>query len=916
MDLNSGEFIQVQRRRSRSAVHKRNPVNNLEHSKFTAKRSKSKPKLSSSKAKGSSSNETHNSHSNIVGRVERHRNAGGHMRRCICRWIMTYGRWLDPYEFVMNYSSGQGCPICRAKFHSEESRMKHFDIHGKEFIMLGREGDRRVTRNVFRLEIKYFPKYSRMAIRIENDSNAVLVLRSVYLLQLDKRLDATLDGPLRMAPGYSYEIDYTIEHCIPNYIYTVIPVATVACSRVELVEQYHVQMLKSTKMEGKPLKLDTLEYHPIPDYLITIYKNKFEHSDNFNRLALLCLENLRQYIKQGLTPTNYIEQLRRLNMIEDYDLQTIFSTYTIYNALLTPAEQFRRYIITVDQFQVAPAMLEIDGYVRISVHRGTGPRGVIIDYINGYIDAISEDDIVVTMEKPVQFHLPCKVEFPLNRTQYKLEYNALNLISRIDLEKFLFPKTLPKKKPILQTEFRWFQPTIANNREQITAIRNIINMTSFPAPYILFGPPGTGKTSTIVEAVLQIWKNQPKAHVLIAASSNLACDEVTKRLKQFIPEEDIFRFFSRSCERNIENIDIGILEISNLATGIYEVPSYEHVYRCRITVSTVTNCGRFAQAKINPTFFDYVFIDECGSAKEISALVPIAGICTEDSNIHASVILAGDPKQLGPVVRTEYLKQTVHNKSLLDRLMSQGIYKRHKGQYNAFVITKLLDNHRSHEALIHYSNESFYDGELRACAAPVLTDWAIGWNYLPNSAFPIIMHSVVGVTRKDRQCLSSYNKEEARCVMHYIQKILSDGINDRQIREEDIGVVTPYAKQVSFLRHGCRNYGWENVEVGSTEQYQGREKPIMILSTVRSQCDHVGFLSNSKRLNVAITRARALMIIVGDPNTLQRDPHWYRLLRYISDNRGVRGVEFQPKKPDIDLTGLPFSYALEEDDFA
>lgn len=333
----------------------------------------------------------------------------------------------------------------------------------------------------------------------------------------------------------------------------------------------------------------------------------------------------------------------------------------------------------------------------------------------------------------------------------------------------------------------------------MTAIRNIVNMTSYPAPYILFGPPGTGKTSTIVEAVLQIWRNQPKANVLVAASSNLACDELTKRLKQFIPEEEIFRFFSRSCERNIDGIDIGILEISNLATGVYEVPSYEHVYKCRVTVSTVTNCGRFAQASISPTFFDYIFIDECGSAKEISALVPIAGVCTEGSKIHASIILAGDPKQLGPVVRMEYLKQTVHNTSLLDRLMSHGVYKRQQGQYNPQVITKLLDNYRSHNFLIHYSNQWFYDNELRARAAPDLADWAIGWDYLPNPAFPIIMHSVVGLTRMDRQCLSSFNKEEARCVLHYIQKILSDGINDRQIREEDIGVVTPYARQVSGI---------------------------------------------------------------------------------------------------------------------
>ncbi|XP_062549963.1 uncharacterized protein LOC134214659 [Armigeres subalbatus] len=75
-------------------------------------------------------------------------------------------------------------------------------------------------------------------------------------------------------------------------------------------------------------------------------------------------------------------------------------------------------------------------------------------------------------------------------------------------------------------------------------VRNIVNRTSFPAPYILFGPPGTGKTSTIVEAVLQIWKLQPKTNVLVSAASNFACDEFTTRLLEFIPATDVFRFVS------------------------------------------------------------------------------------------------------------------------------------------------------------------------------------------------------------------------------------------------------------------------------------------------------------------------------------------------------------------------------------
>ncbi|XP_062534150.1 protein split ends-like [Armigeres subalbatus] len=100
------------------------------------------------------------------------------------------------------------------------------------------------------------------------------------------------------------------------------------------------------------------------------------------------------------------------------------------------------------------------------------------------------------------------------------------------------------EKKIIYESFQWFNKYVAINHEQLSAVRNIVNRTSFPAPYILFGPPGTGKTSTIVEAVLQIWKLQPKANVLVPAASNFACDEFTTRLLEFIPATDVFRFVS------------------------------------------------------------------------------------------------------------------------------------------------------------------------------------------------------------------------------------------------------------------------------------------------------------------------------------------------------------------------------------
>lgn len=447
--------------------------------------------------------------------------------------------------------------------------------------------------------------------------------------------------------------------------------------------------------------------------------------------------------------------------------------------------------------------------------------------------------------------------------------------------------------------FQWFNKYVATNHEQLSAVRNIVNRTSFPAPYILFGPPGTGKTSTIVEAVLQIWKLQPKANVLVSAASNFACDEFTTRLLEFIPATDVFRFVSKACERNIANMNEAIIDISNLSSGTYTVPTWHDIYNSRIVVATITMCGRLAQAKIDPHHFSYIFIDEAGSAKEISTLIPIIGIGTNKKEAIASVILSGDPKQLGPVVRYEYLRDTVQGISMLERLMNHSIYMKDPstGQYNQIVITKLLDNYRSQQRMLEFSNYAFYDGELRARGSAFATEWAIGWSELPRGRTPFFFHALRGQTEKDAHSSSLYNRQEADQIISYIKIILSGKINGRVIRQNDIGVISPYTKQVHYIKSMINNNEWDQLEVGTTEQYQGREKSVILISTVRSGTSTVGFLSNEKRLNVAITRARGLMIIVGNPDTLQKDVYWYSLLKLCVDYGSYKGENFKLVPP-------------------
>ncbi|XP_062712336.1 uncharacterized protein LOC109403351 isoform X2 [Aedes albopictus] len=435
--------------------------------------------------------------------------------------------------------------------------------------------------------------------------------------------------------------------------------------------------------------------------------------------------------------------------------------------------------------------------------------------------------------------------------------------------------------------FQWINIGIASNEEQMVAVRNIVNRTSFPAPYVLFGPPGTGKSSTLVEAIGQIYLHRPQANMLVVAPSNFAANEITSRILNVIPEKHVFRYFSMRCRRNVDNIDEQILQVSNMADKEFELPFYEDIYLARIVVATLATSGRLVQAKIKEKHFSYVIVDECGSAKEITSLVAIGGLATCHDEIHASIVLAGDPKQLGPVIRNDYLKETNQSVSLLERIMTLNLYEMNhntKG-YNNRYITQLRDNFRSHQNLLNFPNNAFYAGQLRAKASPELTHWALKWPRLPNPNCPLIFHSIVGKTQRDNSSFSLFNREEAELVLDYLGDILSNDINGRQVGQCDIGVISPYAAQVLHLRMLCKDRGWQEIEIGSAEQYQGREKAVIILSTVRSRCSNVGFLSDARRLNVTITRARALLVVVGNHNTLQLDDNWKAFIRYCQGSK-------------------------------
>lgn len=431
------------------------------------------------------------------------------------------------------------------------------------------------------------------------------------------------------------------------------------------------------------------------------------------------------------------------------------------------------------------------------------------------------------------------------------------------------------------TEIEWMNKSVGANLAQSTAIRHIVNRTSFPSPYIVFGPPGTGKTSTLVEAVAQIVKLQPKSKVLITVNSNSACDEIGERLIKFVGANKMYRFYSPSFSKKMDRVNKKLKTCSNLKYGYHIQPSSEEIVSYNVIISTLVNAGRLG--KVSSNLFDYMFIDECASCSEPYVNIPLSIAMNKGKPFTPSIVLLGDPKQLGQIMRTFHSERFGFNISMMERVMNLPKYKFGKDGFDPRYIVQLTDNFRSHHSILSYSNEQFYNSILKAKQTASIANFAVGWDMLPNKEYPIIFQA--SWTPSEMEGTSAFNTGDINFVKYYVGSMLKTGINGKRVSPKDIGIISPYAAQREKLREVYPT----GVEIGTVEYFQGREKLIIIVTAVRSKTPTVGFLKNEKRLNVALTRAKALLIVIGNPATLSKSKFWRKFIEKCCENKAVKG---------------------------
>ncbi|KAJ4786836.1 P-loop containing nucleoside triphosphate hydrolases superfamily protein [Rhynchospora pubera] len=510
----------------------------------------------------------------------------------------------------------------------------------------------------------------------------------------------------------------------------------------------------------------------------------------------------------------------------------------------------------------------------------------------GFIHRVAADEIFLKFDKSV--HLRHRngdrysVSFTYNRTNMRRLYKAVNSVDKLRdnlRQQLLFPSQAYSQREIRKPSFTPFNLTL--NQEQRDSVAMILGCKGAP-PYVIHGPPGTGKTVTLVEAILQLYSSNKKTRILVCSSSNSASDHVLVKLLALggtlIRERDVFRLNASS--RSYDDMNPEYMQFCFFDEMVFKCPPLKALMQYRVIISTYMSSATLQAEGLTQGHFSHIFLDEAGQASEPETMVPIASM----SDRRTVVVLAGDPRQLGPVVFSRGAENNGLGVSYLERLFQYDCY----AQGNANFVTRLVRNYRCHPAILELPSKLFYEGQLLPCKE-TNSEMESVYNSvgLPNKAFPVLFVGIQGCDEREGNNPSWFNRIEASKVVEIIRKIKKTDC----ITSADIGVITPYRQQVLKLKKALELLEMEDVKVGSVEQFQGQEREIIIISTVRSTVKHneidrvyqLGFLSNHRRFNVAITRARSLLVIVGNPHIISKDRHWDKLLRYCSENGSYQG---------------------------
>ncbi|KAI4992880.1 hypothetical protein ZWY2020_007193 [Hordeum vulgare] len=566
-------------------------------------------------------------------------------------------------------------------------------------------------------------------------------------------------------------------------------------------------------------------------------------------------------LSEELSMMNYAKFFSTLLVMEELNLEEEMRSYDMERVSMRRRGNDYLSLVVPGLAEKRPSLVHGD-YI-IARHAGSDARPY-----QGYIHKVEADEIFLRFDD--QFHHAhhdrnkYDVSFTYNRLNMRRQYRSVHDAELIGPD-VLFP-SLSRYRSVKKVPFKPLNPNI--NTEQADAVGMILGCRGV-TPYVIYGPPGTGKTMTLVEAILQLYKSNRRANVLICAASNSAADHVLEKLLSSsypIRPSDIFRLNAPS--RQYEDVNPDFIRFCFFEDMVFKCPPMRALMRYKIVISTYMSSSTLQAEGIRPGHFTHIFLDEAGQSSEPEAMVPLAALCGRDTVVF--FCKQADQDGLG--------------KSYLQRLL--GEFEQYHS-LDANYVTKLVRNYRCHPAILELPSQLFSEDEL-----------------IPS--FPVLFVGIQGCDEREGNNPSWFNRIEVSKVVNIIRTLTRNG----DISEADIGVILHISQQVNKIKKALETFEMPDLRVG-----------IIIISTVRSTVKHnefdrffnLGFLSNYRRFNVAITRARSLLVIVGNPHIITKDRHWDKLLRYCADNGSYQGCPLPHQKKRLDTQDLA---TLETQDLA
>ena len=532
-----------------------------------------------------------------------------------------------------------------------------------------------------------------------------------------------------------------------------------------------------------------------------------------------------------------------------------------------------------------------------------------VSYVDGnrMVVAIPEGHTLELQNSP----LPLGVQLFFDETSYRFMFDALERVmnakgTRLAYLRDLFYSHQPAGTFTFDAmRFPWL------NASQERAVNDVLRAKDVR---VLHGPPGTGKTTTLVEAINETLKRETQ--VLVCAQSNTAVDWISEKLvdcgipvlrlgnptrvndkmlsftyeHRFADHPDYpklwqvrrtMREMRRRRRESGERFHQKIERLKEVAVELEVRINADIFGQARVIASTLVGAGN---KLLDGHKFGTLFIDEAAQALEAACWIPIRRA--------SRVIFAGDHCQLPPTVKSlEALKGGLGT-TLMERIVN-----------NKPECVSLLEvQYRMNDEIMQFSSDYFYHGKMRS--APEVAHRVIHEGDAPILWFDTSAINL-GEDEQDNfreqfigETFGRVNKGEAGLTLSllqiYFQRVGKQYILDNRI---DVGIISPYRAQVQYIKRLIRKRAFFKpfrhlITVNTVDGFQGQERDVILISLVRANdAGQIGFLRDLRRMNVAMTRARMKLFILGDAPTMTRHPFYRRLFNYIQRVRGIQGSD-------------------------